>query len=541
MKSVPTLRRWLAAAVTVAVFVGLVVSVALSNRAVQDSKPGEKGQGSSTGWTMFGGSLQRNMVNTTEKNVPIEWSVKKGKEKNIKWVADLGSKSYGGPVISGGKILVGTNNQKPRDPKDFDKVKNEPIDKGVLMCFAETDGKFLWQHAWRKLPSGLVNDWPREGICSTPFIDGDRFYYVGNRCEVICSDLDGKVQWRLDMIKKLGVFPHNISDGSPLVVGNTLFVVTSNGVDEDHINVPAPKAPSFIAVDKKTGNVLWQCNLPTVKLLDAPKDQNQKDFIKRLVNLGQLIQHGQWSNPAYAEVNGKAQVIFPGGDGWLYSFEPHNGKVIWKFDCNPKSARYELEGKGTRSDFIATPVVVDNKVYIGLGQDPEHKFGVGHFWCIDITKKGDVSPELVTDDSVFPPKTKPNPNSALVWHYGGFAEEGKYDRNYWFGRTMSTCAIHDGLVYIAEQEGILHCLDVKTGKQYWEHDTGAQVWSSPFWVDGKIYLGNDDGDVYVFAHGKNKKLLKTNRMGSAVRATPIVVNGVLYVMTENKLYAIAAK
>src|SRR5262249_37094337 len=155
----------------------------------------------------------------------------------------------------------------------------------------------------------------------------------------------------------------------------------------------------------------------------------------------------------------------------------------------------------------------------GIGQDPEHKLGVGHFWCVDITKKGDVSPEIVTDDTVFPPKTKPNPNSAKVWHYGGFVEPGgKYKRPYYFGRTMSTCAVHDGLVYVAELAGFLHCLDAKTGKHYWEHDLEAQTWSSPYWVDGKVYAGNEDGRIFIFAHGKDKKVIDSIDMDSAVRA-----------------------
>src|SRR5262249_23682519 len=140
------------------------------------------------GWIMFGGSPSRNMVDLVNKNVPAEWNVEKGQEKNIKWVADVGSKAYGGPVISGGKVFIGTTNEKPRDPK----IKG---DKGVLMCFRESDGEFLWQQVHDKLPAGRVNDWPQEGICSTPVLEGDRLYYVSNRCEVIGSNTDGKILW----------------------------------------------------------------------------------------------------------------------------------------------------------------------------------------------------------------------------------------------------------------------------------------------------------------------------------------------------------
>src|SRR5437588_598808 len=68
-------------------------------------------------WPMWGGTIHRNLANTAAKNIPDTWDVKKGKEKNVKWTARLGTMSYGGPVIAGGKIFVGTNNAKPRDPK----------------------------------------------------------------------------------------------------------------------------------------------------------------------------------------------------------------------------------------------------------------------------------------------------------------------------------------------------------------------------------------------------------------------------------------
>jgi outer membrane protein assembly factor BamB len=540
MMPIPNVKRCLAAALTAGTMIAIAVFVALSGPATSQqadgpkpSKPGD--------WIMYGGTPQRNMVNTAAKGLPVEWNVEEGEVQNLKWSADLGSRSYGGPVIAGDQVYIGTNNQNPRDPKW---VKDgEPIDLGVLMAFAEKDGKFRWQTVFTKLPGGRVVDWPLEGLCSTPTIEGERLYFVSNRCEVVCADTAGKIIWKLDMINKLGVFPHNLAVCSPLLIGDHLWVVTANGVDEGHINVPSPKAPSFIKVDKRDGKVLWQNNDPTVKLTETPKEGATQEFIKHLVNRGDLIQHGQWSNPSYAVVKGQPQVIFPGGDGWIRSFDPA-GKLIWKFDCNPKDATYELGSRGTRNDFIGTPVIHDSKVYIGVGQDPEHLIGVGHLWCIDMTKKGDVSPDLVTDGSVFPPKTKANPNSAKVWHYGGFTtaeERKKVRRNYHFGRTMSTCAVHDGLCYAAELGGIVHCLDAATGKVHWTHDTKAEIWSSPYLADGKVYLGNDAGSVFVFAHGKEKKILAENTMPGPVRATAVAANGVLYVMTNNKLYALANK
>jgi outer membrane protein assembly factor BamB len=460
----------------------------------------------------FGANLQRNQVNTVDKNVPTEWSIEPGKQKNIKWVAALGTISYGGPVVAGGKVYVGTNNQKPRDPA----VKG---DKGILMCFNAADGKFLWQDVRDKLPNPQENDWPQQGIASTPAVDGDRLYYVSNRCELVCLTTDGKPAWRLDMMKDLNVFPRYLSVSSPLVVGDLVYTLTSNGVDDDH-KVVSPKAPSFLAVDKKTGKVIWSS--------DAPGDK---------------IMEGQWTNPTYAEVNGKGQVIFPGGDGWLYGFEATTGKPLWKFDCNPKKSEYKPGGRGDRSYFLATPVVYDNKVFIGTGNNPDDGEGVGHLWCIDITKTGDLSP--VNDN--FDPQAPVNKNSGLVWHYGGKADPkvaAETNRDIVFGRTMSTCAIHDGLLYTAELTGFFHCLDAKTGKKLWDHDLKSSVWGSPYWVDGKVYIGNEDGDVYVFAHGRQKKVLngeKPLELKRPIKSTPVVVDGTLYIMTDTHLYAIGNK
>jgi outer membrane protein assembly factor BamB len=413
------------------------------------------------------------------------------------------------------------------------------------MCFRQSDGTFLWQIVHDKLEAGRVMDWPKEGICSAAVLEGNRIWYVSNRCEVICatsegiakanvgpfkeekytSKLDGDIVWKLDMIKDLGVFPHNLATCSPLIVGDTLFLITSNGVDEGHINIPSPNAPSFLAIDKKSGKVLWSSKLP-----------------------GRNIMHGQWANPSYAVVNGKPQIIFPGGDGWLYSFNPKDGELIWKFDCNPKGAIYRLGPEGTKNDFVNTPVIWENKLYIGVGQDPEHKKSVGHMWCIDITKTPtnkdkDLSPwsdPKQEAPNTFDPKDPRNKDSALIWHYGGEDPMGA-DRPYKFGRTLSTCAVHDGLCYIADFDGFLYCFDANTGKLLWQYELGGQeTWSSPYWVDGKIYIGNEGGEMHIFKHGNKPQLVKKVKMRGRIRATPVALDGVLYVMTENpcKLWAI---
>jgi outer membrane protein assembly factor BamB len=539
----PSLNRRLILGASVTAILSLGLFFAACNQTPSAQKDGQSGKAqppppangetAARIWKMFGGTPSRNMVNTVERNMPAKWNYKTG--ENIKWSAQLGSKSYGNPVIAGGKLFLGTNNENARNPRDTEKRRNRtvPIDRGILMCFRESDGKFLWQAVHDKLPSGRVNDWPEEGICSSPYVEGDRVYYVSNRCELVCADVDGfangnqgvqdekyrdptdaDVIWRLDMMEELGVFPHNLAVCCPLVIGDIVYVVTGNGHDESHENVPAPRAPSFIAVDKTTGKVLWEDNSP-----------------------GEKILHGQWSNPTYAEINGQPQVIFPGGDGWLYTFEPKTGKLIWKFDCNPKSSKYLLGGRGTRNEIISTPVVYGNKVYVAVGQDPEHGEGVGHLWCVDPSKASADNVDLSPVNDNFDPRADVNKKSGLVWHHGGVDAKGEY----MFRRTISTCAVHEGICYAANLSGFLDVLDAKTGELLWRHDALAEIWGSPYVVDGKVYLGTEQGVVLVFEHGRQKKLLAKNEMDAPVLSTPIAVNGVLYVMGRSNLWAIAPK
>jgi outer membrane protein assembly factor BamB len=472
---------------------------------VAATAPEEPATGGPAGsWPMYGGTPQRNLVDLVDKNLPTDWSIKKGAEKNIKWVAELGDRGYLPPAISGGKIFIPTNNRKPRDPK----VKGA---KAVLMCFRESDGRFLWQITHDMPPADVVTLAKDDGLLSTPAVEGDRLYFVTPAVEVVCADTDGHVVWRLDLMKELKVVPCYVTYCSPLVVGDLVFAVTGNGRlggDNDN-SFPSPEAPSFVAVHKKTGKLAWKDSSP-----------------------GDKIMEGQWASPAYAEVNGKGQVIFPGGDGWLYAFEPESGKLIWKFDCNPKDAVFKPGGRGSTRNYLMAPVVHDNKVYTGVGQNPENGADVSHLWCIDATKSGDVSAELA--------KGKPNPNSAVVWHYGGPAPAGS-KRDFVFGRSIGSCAVHDGLVYATELDGFLHCLDAKTGQHYWEDDLKGAVWAGPLCVDGKVYVGDDQAFVHIYSHGKEKKEINKVEMDEPIKAPVVVAGGVLYVVGDKHLYAIVGK
>ncbi len=446
-------------------------------------------------WPMWGGNPSRNMV-AEETSIPATWDVASG--ENVKWKSEIGSQSYGNPAVAEGMLCVGTNNNLLRDPA-------QGGDRGVVMCFNEADGEFIWQMTHTKLETGRVNDWPEQGVCSSPSIVDGVVYYVSNRGEIVALDaegfrdgendgivqdeeftkeIDGDVLWTFDMINELGVFPHNLATSSPLVVGDLVFVNTSNGTDESHIVIPSPFAPSFIAVNRKTGELVWENAAP-----------------------GDKIPHGQWSSPAFGVIDGVEQLIVAGGDGWLRGLNPQTGDEYWSFDTNPKESLWK-QGRGDRNNLIATPVVYDNKVFAAVGQDPEHGEGVGHIWAVDATKRGDIT------------------ETGTVWHYP-------------FRRSISTVAISDGVLYETNFSGFFHAIDVETGKQVWEHDLLAAVWGSPYVVGDRVLIGDEDGDITVLHAGRTKEVLTEVNMGNTVYSTPVLANGTLYIMTRSHVYAIA--
>ena len=519
------------------------------------------GRETTSAWPQWGRSARRNSTADAD-HLPSQWQVGRfdprtgawlgGDVKNVRWVANLGTQSYGSPVIAADKVFAVTNNGAAylgRYPAS--------VDLGCVLSFRLSDGRFLWQYSSEKLQAGREVDWPKQGICSTPLVEGDRLWVVTNRGEVVCLDtegfLDGEndgpfqderwlgkddsdVVWYFDMMKRLGSIQHNMASCSVTAAGDLLLVGTSNGVDASHARVPAPEAPSFAALDKKTGDLVWADSSP-----------------------GENILHGQWASPAFAVLGGVPQALFPGGDGWLYSFRASPGKdgkpeLLWKFDCNLKESIWKSGGQGDRNSLVATPVVHDGLVYLATGEDPEFGDGQGDLWCIDPTRRGDVSTQLVVDAAGRPAPPRriqavdadagerviTNPNSAAVWHYRGKDADGDGQRGFeeTMHRTLSLATIRDGLLVIGDYSGLVHCLDAKTGKLHWTHDMMTAIWGSALIADNKIYLGNEDGDVVVFELSATLKILAQNAMDDAVYSTPSVVDNTLYISTRNHLFAI---
>ena len=296
----------------------------------------------------WGHGLSRNQV-SAERGLPDRFDPATG--LNIRWVAELGTEAHATPIAAGGRVFVGTNNERPRDNR-------HQGDRGVFQCYDDRDGTFLWQLVIPKYSDDPYQDWPRAGISSTPTVHGGRVYVLSNRGEALSLEVHGQangnqgpftdearlqapagvdplpllpseadVIWAFDIHGEVNSYPHDAAHSSVLILDGLLYINTGNGVDNTHRKIRRPDAPSLIVLDQQTGRLVAQ-------------DEER---------IGPRIFHCTWSSPAYGEVNGRGMVIFCGGDGVVYAFEPVKSRLangpplplrkLWWFDCDPTAPK----------------------------------------------------------------------------------------------------------------------------------------------------------------------------------------------------------
>ena len=476
----------------------------------------------------WGQAWSRNMI-SEEKGLPVSFDPKTG--RNVKWSAHLGTESYATPIVAGGRVYIGTNNEDPRDP-------NHKADSGVLMCFDEATGRFLWQLVVPKREEDPFLDWPKTGWSSPVSVEGDRVYVVSNRGEVMCLDAAGMINgndgpytnesahmiprgtnapaqpppagsqdadilWLFDLTAGAGIWSHDAAHSSILIDGNYLYLNSGTGVDNTHKRIRTPNAPSLVVIDKRSGQFV------------ARDDEH----------IASNIFHCTWSSPSMGQVAGHRLIVFAGGNGVVYAFEPFDGsaaadgspaklKKVWQFDFDPTAPKEDIHTylnnrlKGP-SNIYGMPVFYQGRLYVAGGGDPF--WGKTQAWlkCIDPSKSGDITA------------------SGLVWSQ-------PLERH-----VISTPAIHEGLVYMPDFGRLVHCFDAANGETIWTREIQGDVWASPLVADGKVYVGTRTGQLSVFSADRAGKLLATVEVGAPISGTPTAANGVLYVSTANRLYAVA--
>ena len=433
-------------------------------------------------------------------NPPVDWDTTTG--RNIAWSVPLGNDTFGRPVVAGDAVYVGTDNGRRLNP-DFQETS------GVLLALRVTDGAFVWQDVAPKVERGL-REFVLPSTTSAPYIEGNRLYYVTAECQLRAVDTQGfrdgensgpyrderfqddaaaDIVWELDMCSRLGVFPHEASNSDVLPVGDLLIVGTSNGQNEGHTRVPSPRAPSLIAVDKHSGDVVW-----------------------RAIGAGGGVLHGQWSSPVAADVNGRTLVLFGGGDGWLRAYDALSGHEVWRFDGNPKHARWlPRPGVLSRSSIIASPVVAEGRVFLAMGQSPGHGNGPSLLYAISPNGQGDVT------------------GTRVLWTSRDV------------GRVVATPIVKDGLLYVGDLGGTVHCLDAATGAHVWTHETNEPIWGCFLLAGDRLYVGTEEGRMTVLRAGRQKDVLGQMEMDAPLYSRPAAVGDALYLATAERLYLIAAR
>jgi outer membrane protein assembly factor BamB len=463
--------------------------------------------------------------------------------ENVRWIASLGSRVYSSPVVAEGRILIGTNNDAPRNSSYED-------DRGILMCLDENTGEFLWQLVVPKRDEERFFDSAKTGITSTPTVVDGRVYLATNRGDIVCLDingmsngndgpytdedlfitddqeqeplrtagpLDADILWRFDMVETLGIRSHDASNCCPLIYDGVVYCGTANGLDEAHAAVARPELPALIALDAETGRLLAR----------------DDDWV------GPDVVHGQWSSPTMGTIDGRELILYGGGNGRLNAFTPLDREVlleetpftpgqnclenlarintVWTFDGQPELvAGEELEfqpGRGSESyTCVATPVIWDDRVYMAFSHDPWMGDDKGWFACIDPSGEGDIT------------------TTGLLWSKTLSRE------------SLSSPAItEDGVLYLADNGGTTYCLEAETGEEHWTFEAEAMTWGSTLVADGQVYLGTSKRKLYVFEDSTDMTLLAEHELLDAMFNTPTAANGTLFIATGRFLYAIEAE
>ena len=442
---------------------------------------------------------------------------------NVKWGVKIGDAFYGTPSVAGGKVFVGG-----LDGQD-----------GIFVCFDAATGTATLAVAG-PAARGAGHDrrlFDRPGHHPAP----DRRLLVGRRrwgprlfrlqplrpgvpgCRRSAAGAEAgkaRVVWTYDMWEQLGVFPCDAANGSPLIVGDLLYVPTCNGVDrntfglpakEKNRKIPAPDAPNLIVVDKRDGRLVATDDAPIVPgaaaraVVFAFAGQGGRSHARVLRGRRRslLCLRGAGVGPREARAAEDRLVVrlhpagiqgdrrrrldhplLPGRQAGQGTLNKHDGTFVG------------------RSEIIATPVFVNDRVYVAIGRDPAHGRGRGALHCIDARGRGDITA------------------SGRIWTYQGL------------DRTLSTVSVADGLVYVSDVGGRLHCLDAETGQCYWIHDTKCETWGSTLVADGKVYMPTAKG-LWVLAAGKELKVLGRITLGGKVYASPVAAHGTLYVATTH--------
>ena len=196
-----------------------------------------------------------------------------------------------------------------------------------------------------------------------------------------------------------------------------------------------------------------------------------------------------YGTPLVVAVGGRDILLSPGAD-WLYGYDPMTGAELWKMS-------YGVLG----FSIVPRPVVSDGLALIGTSF---------------------MKPELLAV-RLGPEATSP---AEILWRQRRGIP------------SMPSPVIIGDAVYLFSDKGVASCLDLATGEVRWTGRLGGSFSSSPLYADGRIYVGNRDGEMFVISPGETLDVVATNSFGEGIMASPAAVGNALYIRTEKAVYRI---
>ncbi len=414
------------------------------------------------GWSHWRGPEQIGV--SRDRDLPEKFSLNpKAPESNLIWKVPYGGRST--PIVQHGRVYV------------INKCGEGVEEQERVMCFDEKDGKVLWEHKFNVFLTDIVS--VRLGW-TTPVGDPETGYVYthGTQGLLFCFDKDGKIVWQHSMTEEYGrISGYGGRVTSPIVDGNLLIISMLNA----SWGYQGMGRTRFVAFDKRTGKVVWWASTGF-----APKDT-------------------YYSTPVVANIGGERLLISGGGDGGVHAFKVRTGEKVWSYIFGTAAVN-------------CSPVVHDNFVFIGHGEDNEGIIEQGRVICVDGSKVDRGQPKL-------------------VWKVDGIKAK------------FASPIIHEGRLYVCDEVGKLFCLNAKDGTMIWDFLYGRNTKGSPVWADGKIYIPEVNSKFHILKPGAEScerlyaQFFRKTAGGSDVEinGSPAVCHGKVFFMTSNELLCIGKK
>ncbi len=406
-------------------------------------------------WTYWRGPQMNG--HSTLKNLPAEWNPKGGEGSNVVWKReDLGTRST--PVVMNGKLYMLCRDAAGTS-QDGEKV----------VCLDAHTGETLWENKFNV----YLSDVPAERVgwsnVSADPTTGDVFALGVCGLFQCINGETGETKWSHSMHEEYGLLStYGGRTNFPIIHENNV-IVSAIIIGWGEMAKPNHR---FIAFDKRNGQPVWFTGTRAL-----PDDTT-------------------YSGPVLTTFNGEAALVSGGGDGAVHAFQPRTGKLLWT---------YNVSGRGLNT----TPLVVDNRVYCGHGEENLDDTKMGAVFCVDGTLEGDIT------------------KSGEIWR----------TKEVFLGR--SAPLMIDDRLYVIDDRAKMHILNPESGEEIALQRLGTAQRSSPLYADGKIYAATADKRWYTLKPTEDGvEVLHKMRLNGESHGSPIAAAGHVYIPLTSGLYCI---